>query len=158
MSKLCKVLGIIILMHISVLNAQSVNGSKLEKNVPAYIVEKFNQKFPSQDPVWFFRFQGRYDDKLVYEAKFMLDNRYSMAVYDINATLLAFAATIDKSELPTQATAYMAEHYPNFPIIETLLVTRGDNDITYEVGIYIDNQYVIQVFSKTGDFIKSTKA
>ena len=51
----------------------------------------------------------------------------------------------------------MKEKYPSFPIIEALMVTDNEKVVTYEIGIYIDNQYVIQVFSNDGDFIKNTK-
>lgn len=159
MSKIFKVtLGIIILMQISVLNAQNKNISEPEINVPIVIIEMFNQRFPSQDPVWFSQYKGRYNEQLVFEAKFIFDNRYSMAVYDKSGNILAFAATIEKYELPEKANIYMSENFPSFQIVETLLVTRGKNDVTYEIGIYIDNQYVIQVFTKNGDFIKSTRA
>lgn len=52
----------------------------------------------------------------------------------------------------------MKEMYPSFPIIEALMVTDHEKVVTYEIGIYIDHQYVIQVFSNDGDFIKNTKA
>jgi len=140
------------------LSAQSVNSPKPEKNVPAIVLEKFRTKFPSSDPVWFSQYQGRYDQKLVFEGRFIFDNRYSSAVYDNDGNLVAFAATIEKSEIPNSVLKYMNENYPSFPVIDALLVTRGENEKTYEIGIYIDRQYVIQVFSKNGDFIKSTKA
>ncbi|UQD56528.1 hypothetical protein [Flavobacterium sp. K5-23] len=159
MSNIFKViLCIVVLMQVSVLGAQNLNESKLERNVPLIVLEIFDQKFPSQDPVWFSRYQGRFNEKLVFEGKFIFDNRYSIVVYDINGNLLAFAATIDNKEIPDNAIKYMTENYPSFPIVEALLVTRGKEEVTYEIGIYIDNQFVIQVFTKTGDFIKSTKA
>jgi hypothetical protein len=40
----------------------------------------------------------------------------------------------------------MNEHYPTYPIIEALLVTDSKKEVTYEIGIYVDNQYMIQVF------------
>lgn len=46
--------GIIILMQVTILEAQNTNESKPETNVPVIVLEMFNQRFPSQDPVWFF--------------------------------------------------------------------------------------------------------
>ncbi|TDD97009.1 hypothetical protein [Flavobacterium cellulosilyticum] len=159
MSNLFKgILVVLFLSQVSVAKAQNTAKSKLDKNVPAIVLEKFSIDFPTHDPVWFSQYQGRYNQKLVFEGKFIFDNRYSSAVYDINGNLLAFTATVDKYELPEAITAYMTANYPSFPIVETLLVTRDMKDVTYEVGIYIDNQLVIEVFSENGDFIKSTKA
>ncbi|WP_291099612.1 MULTISPECIES: hypothetical protein [unclassified Flavobacterium] len=158
MSNILKViLGVIFLSQVPVLNAQNINRSKLEKNVPVIVLEMFNQKFPSYDAVWFSQYHGRYNEKLVFEGKFVFEKRYSSAVYDNDGNLIAFAATIDKNELPDNVIKYMTEKYPSFPIVDALLVSRSKNNDTYEVGIYIDNQYVIEVFSKIGDFIKSTK-
>jgi hypothetical protein len=148
----------LLLFHVSIANSQNTNKSKLDNNVPAIVLEKFSLDFPSHDPVWFSQYQGRYNEKLVFEGKFIFDNRYSSAVYDINGNLVAFTATVEKYELPEPVITYMTANYPSFPIVEVILVTRDMKDVTYEVGIYINNQLVIEVFSETGDFIKSTKS
>jgi len=151
------ILVVLLLFQVAVSDAQNSNKSKLERNIPEIVLEMFSQKFPSQDPVWFSQYQGRYNQKLVFIGKFIFDNRYSLAVYDINGNLIAYAATIEKNEIPEKVIKYMTEKLPSFPIVEALLVTRNKNDVTYEIGIYIDNQFVIEVFSENGDFIKSTK-
>lgn len=152
------ILVVLLLFQFTVSDAQNRNKSKLEKNIPEIVLEMFSQKFPSQDPVWFSQYQGRYNQQLVFEGKFIFDNRYSSAVYDKDGNLLAFAATIEKNEIPDKVIKYMNEKFPSFPIAEALLVTRNLNEVTFEIGIYIDNQFVIEVFSENGDFIKSTKA
>jgi len=152
------ILVVLLLFQFTVSDAQISNKSRLERNIPEIVLEMFSQKFPSQDPVWFSQYQGRYDQKLVFEGKFIFDNRYSSAVYDKEGNLLAFATTIDKNEIPEKVIKYMTEKFPSFPIVEALLVTRNLSDVTFEIGIYIDNQFVIEVFSENGDFIKSTKA
>jgi hypothetical protein len=93
-----------------------------------------------------FNYQGRFNQKLVYQAKFIFDKRYCQAIYDMNGKQVAFAATIEYLELPEEARNYMNEHYPTYPIIEALLVTDSKKEVTYEIGIYVDNQYMIQVF------------
>lgn len=137
-------------------NAQEVYSSKIERNIPLIVAEHFNASYPANDPVWFSTYKGRYDQKLVYEAKFLFDRRYCKAAYDINGNQLAFAATVEYNELPADARKYMEEKYPTFPIAESLMVTDNEKKTTYEVGIYIDNQFVIQVFSGNGTFIKNT--
>jgi hypothetical protein len=137
-------------------NAQNDMSSKIERNIPLIVAERFNTSYPDKNPVWFSRYKGRYDQKLVYEAKFIFDKRYCKAVYDINGNQLAFAATIEYLELPEDARTYMKEKYATFPIAESLLVTDSEKTTTYEVGIYIDNQFVIQIFSSNGTFLNNT--
>lgn len=138
--------------------AQNDGRSKIERNVPLVVAESFNAVFTAKDPVWFTRYQGENNQELVYEAKFIFDSRYCKSVYGFNGNQIAFAATVDYLELPEGARNYMEEKYPTFPIMEALMVTSNQQVVTYEIGVYIDNQYMIQVFSKEGDFIKNTKA
>lgn len=138
--------------------AQNDGRSKIERNVPLVVAESFNAVFSAKDPVWFTRYQGENNQEIVYEAKFIFDKRYCKSVYDFNGNQIAFAATVDYLELPEGARNYLKEKYPTYPIIEALMVTDNKKVVTYEIGVYIDNQYMIQVFSKEGDFIKNTKA
>ena len=153
-----KILTVIFIFQLAILNAQNIVNPRPEKNVPLAVSQAFNQKFPSHDPVWFSQYNGRYDQRLVFEGRFIFDKRYSSAIYDNEGNMLAFAAAVEKSELPKKAMDYMDQKYPSFPIIDALLLTRGKDKVTYEIGIFIDKQYVIQVFNEAGDFIKSTKA
>ena len=148
---------VLFLLQAGFLNAQGLISPKPEKNVPVIVEARFSEKFPRHEPVWFSQYHGRYDNRLVYEGRFIFDNRYSSAVYDRGGNMIAFAATIEKNEIPLKARNYMAENFPTFPIADAMLVTRGMDEVTYEIGIYIDNQLVVQVFSKDGNFIKSTK-
>jgi hypothetical protein len=139
-------------------SAQKTGSSKLDSNIPVIVGEIFNATYPGKDPVWFSSYQGDNNQVLVYIAKFIFDKRYCQAIYERDGKQLAFAATVDNKELPLAALNYMNKHYPAFPIVEALLVTDSLKEVTYEIGIYIDYVYVIQVFSKEGDFIKNTKA
>ena len=149
---------ILFLMQLTIASAQNAVALKPEKNIPQVILEAFAKKFPSQDPVWFRQYEGSENQKLRFEAKFIFDNRYSSAIYENEGALIAFAAKIENKEIPQKALQYMNENLPNYPISEALLVTRGGNDITYEIGIYINNQYIIEVFDKEGNYIKRTKS
>lgn len=137
--------------------AQNDGSSKIERNIPLIVSETFRTSFPDKEPVWFSNYQGRFNQKLVYQAKFIFDKRYCQAIYDMNGKQVAFAATIEYLELPEEARNYMNEHYPTYPIIEALLVTDSKKEVTYEIGIYVDNQYMIQVFSNEGTFLKNTR-
>jgi hypothetical protein len=83
----------------------------------------------------------------VYEAKFIFDNRYCKSVYDFNGNQIAFAATIDYLNYLKVLVIY-GRKVPTFPIMEALMVTSNQQVVTYEIGVYIDNQYMIQVFLK----------
>ena len=146
------------LMLPGITNAQNTVSPKPEKNVPAVVVSSFSQKFPTHEPVWFSQYNGVYSEKLVFEGRFIFDKRYSSAIYNTDGAMIAFTASVEKSEIPPNAIKYMDEKYPSFPLNNAQMVTRGENQVTYEIGIFIDNQFVIAVFSETGDFIKLSKA
>lgn len=157
MKKRIKLHGVRVFLLICFFFSSNSFAQRLEHNVPIVVYEAFQKKFPNHDPTWFSAYQGRFDQKLVYEARFMFDNRYSKAFYENEGKLLAFAAVIEKKELPQKVLDYMNENYPAFPIAESLLVTYDNNVVQFEVGIYIENAFLVQVFSKDGEFIKTSK-
>jgi len=158
MFKTISIFVFVFLVNYGTSYSQSTVSQKPEKNVPIAVSKAFNEKFPVKDPIWFSSYQGRYDQKLVYEGRFMFDNRYSSAIYDSEGILLAFAAKVEYKEIPAAAVKYMNENFPNFRILDSILVTSKTNDVTYELGIMVDGEYIIKVFSDKGDFIKSTRA
>lgn len=135
--------------------AQEATARKPEKKIPLIVEEAFRSKFAEKEPVWFSQYQGRYDDQLVYEARFIFDKRYSAAVYNREGALVAFAATIETSEIPQQAVEYMHNKYPYQPIIEALTVSRENKDPRIELGIYIGTNLMVFVFDKEGLFIET---
>ena len=137
------------------LKAQDIVPPKPERNVPVVVSSAFETKFPQKDPVWFTQYQGRYDNQLVYQARFLFDNRYSVAVYNRDGQLIAFAATIEASEIPQKAVEYMKKNYTDRGVTEAMMVSRGES-ATVELGIYINNRFTVVVFDKEGNFIKTT--
>ena len=158
MKKIILVFSAIFLFSTSSLFAQISVGDKPEENVPVVVKTAFDTKFPNYKPVWFTSYEGRYNQKLTFEGRFIFDNRNSSAIYDQDGNLIAFAAAVEKKEIPTEALKYMNENFPYSTILDSILVTRGKNKVTYELGIITDGQYIIKVFSEKGDFIKSTRA
>ena len=148
----------IFFLFTTLVSAQVFQGQKPEKNIPNIVQANFDTKFHSKDVVWFTHYQGRYDNKLVYEGRFIFDNRYSVAVYNREGDLIAFVANLEYNEIPIKARQYMKENYAGREPVEAVLVTRGKDDVTYEIGVVIDNEYVVKVFTKDGDFIRSTRA
>lgn len=142
----------------SLVNAQAFEGQKPEKNVPNIVAASFDAKFGHKDVVWFTHYQGRYDNKLVYEGRFIFDNRYSIAVYNREGNLIAFVANIEYTEIPLKARQYVETNFPGRDVVEARLVTRGANEVTYEIGVVIDDVYTVKIFSKDGEFIRSTRA
>ncbi len=159
MKNILRVFLVLFILNTVATFAQHTVAQKPEKNVPRLVEMAFKEKFPAGDPVWFSNYQGRWIEQphLVYEGRFMFDKRYSTAVYDEKGTLIAFAAQIENKEIPQKALQYMKENFPSYPIIESILVTSG-NTVRIELGIMIDDDFVVKVFSEGGDFIKSTKA
>lgn len=147
---------ILLLFSFNTLFAQDLTPRKPEKNVPIAVAQTFKDRFKADDPVWFSQYQGRYNDKLVYEARFVFDNRYSTAVYDRDANLIAFAATIEAKEIPTKAVEYMKNNYTDRGVTEAMMVSRS-GESTVELGIYINNRFNIVVFDADGNYIKTTR-
>ena len=155
MKNIFKIYVVLLLFCFPTLFAQDIVPRKPESNVPIIVAQNFESKFPKKDPVWFSQYQGRYDNKLVYEARFIFDNRYSAAIYNREGDLIAFTATISTGEIPEKAINYMKEHYPYQTITEAGIVDRGKKS-TVELGIYINNRFTVVVFDKDGNFIKTT--
>ncbi len=151
-------LFVVISLHCAPAFSQRTVGQKPERNVPIVVSAAFNEQFPSKEPIWFGNYQGRYNEKLVYEGRFIFDNRYSAAMYDVDGNMLAFAAKVENNEIPAKALEYMNNQFPSFPILDAILVTTKKNEITYELGIMVENEYIIKVFSEKGEFIKSTRS
>lgn len=156
MKKLITLSLVLFAFSMSNLFAQDLTPSKPEKNVPIMVAQAFETQYPQKDPVWFSQYQGRYNEQLVYEARFIFDNRYSSAVYNRDARLIAFAATIEASEIPVKAVEYMKNNYTDRGVTDAMLVTRGAKETSIELGIYINNRFTIVVFDKEGNFIKTT--
>jgi hypothetical protein len=136
--------------------AQNLTPRKPERIVPIIVSTAFQSQYQQKDPVWFSQYQGRYNDNLVYEARFIFDNRYSSAIYNRDGRMIAFGATIEASEIPQNAIEYMKNKYSDRGVTEAMLVTRGEKETTIELGIYIDNRFTIVVFDRSGKYIKTT--
>lgn len=150
-----KIVTFLFLFQSLIMYGQENTIRKTETNIPILVELAFQSKFPKIDPVWFSQFQGRYDNKLVYEARFMFDNRYSAAIFDREANLKAFVVTVETSEIPQKVINYMKNNYPYQLVSEAVMVSRDKNS-TFELGIYINNRFTIVVFDKDGNFIKTT--
>jgi hypothetical protein len=155
MKKFITLSFVVFTFSISNLFAQDLTPSKPEKNIPVLVAQLFQSTYPEKEPVWFSQYQGRYDEQLVYEARFIFDNRYSSAVYNREGRLVAFAATIEASEIPQKAIDYMKNNYADRGVTEAMLVSRG-TESTIELGVYINNRFTVLVFDKDGNFIKTT--
>lgn len=156
MKNLIQLSLLLVVFQFSNVFAQDIVAPKPERNVPILIAESFKAKFPQKEPVWFSQYQGRYNDKLVYEARFIFDNRYSTAVYNRDGNLIAFAATIEANEIPQKAIDYMKKNYTDRGVTEAMTVSRDGMEATIELGIYINNRFTVVVFDKDGNYIKTT--
>jgi hypothetical protein len=83
--------------------------SKIERNVPIVVVDSFYSVFLQRTSL-VFEIPGKNNQELVYEAKFIFDDRYCKSVYDFNGIKLLFAA-VDYLELPVGIREYMEEEY-----------------------------------------------
>ena len=50
----------------------------------------------------------------------------------------------------------MQKNYAERAVTEAMMVTRGKDEVTFELGIYHSNEFTVVVFDKQGNFIKTT--
>ena len=124
---------------------------------PQIVQEHFEQKFPGVEVVWHLRYRGDYDQQLRYQGKFLMNNKTVLAVYSQIGELMAMAVEIDPTDIPKKARKYMENNYPYNPIVQSAKITQVDKGVTYELGMYLDNSYVIVIFDKKGNFIQLSK-
>jgi hypothetical protein len=68
--------------------AQNDGSSKIERNVPIVVVDSFYSVFLLKIQSGFRNTRARIIKELVYEAKFIFDDRYCKSVYDFNGIKL----------------------------------------------------------------------
>jgi hypothetical protein len=79
---------IVFFMFGLVAKAQNDGSSKIERNVPLVVVDSFYSVFLLKIQSGFRNTRARIIKELVYEAKFIFDDRYCKSVYDFNGIKL----------------------------------------------------------------------
>jgi len=125
--------------------------------VPASVQQAFQQKFPGVEPVWYRRYRGEFNQQLRFQGKFLVNNKTVLAVFNQNGGLMAMVVEMDPLQIPKKARKFMQNHYPYNSITQTAKITQIDNVDTYELGMYLDNYYVIVIFDKNGNFVQLSK-
>lgn len=107
--------------------------------------------------VWYRRYRGDYDQQLRYQGKFLMNNKTVLAVYSQIGELMAMAVEKDPTDIPKKARKYIENNYPYNSIVQSAKITQVNKSVTYEIGMYLDNSYVIVIFDKKGNFIQLSK-
>ena len=123
--------------------------------VPTLEVSKaFQKDFPKTKPTWRVDYLGDERDKLSYDADFTVDNTNMTAVYNAIGLFKVLEVEIKPTEIPAKISSYLAKNYPKNKINKAAKVMTNNNNITYEIGITINDKWVDAVFNKECDFIK----
>lgn len=125
--------------------------------VPSLVQLSLQEKFPGVDPIWYRRYRGDFDQQLRFQAKFMVGDKTVLAVFNKTGVLMATVVELDLKDIPKKAQKYMQKNYPYNSISQSAKITQIDNVVTYELGTYIDNYYVIVKFNENGKFIQLSK-
>ncbi|MEO5776414.1 MAG: hypothetical protein ABIQ27_05895 [Flavobacterium sp.] len=123
--------------------------------VPTLEVEKaFQKDFPKIKPSWREEYTGDDKDELSFDADFTLNNTNMTAVYSFIGVFKVLEFEIKTADIPAKISSYMERNYPKNKIKKAAKVMRNNNNITFEIGITINEKWVDVVFNKECDFLK----
>lgn len=143
---------IVSLFFAVVVHAQDENSKKV---VPTLEVEKaFQKDFPKVTPVWRKDYAGADRDQLSYEGDFVVNKTNMTAVYSAIGTFKVLEIEIKPAEIPAKASSYLAKNYPKNKINKAARVMTNTNNITYEIGITLNDKWTDAIFNKEGDFLR----
>lgn len=152
-----KITIFIFLLFGGIVSAQTLPEPDPINSPPDIVQEHFQQKFPGVEVVWYRRYRGDYDTELRYQGKFLMNNKTVMAVYNQTGHLMAMVDEINPIDIPKKAGEYMKSHYPYDSIVQSAKITQVNKGVTYELGMYLDNSYVVIIFDENGKFIQLSK-
>ena len=143
---------IVSLFFAVVLHAQDENSKVV---VPTLEVAKaFQKDFPKVKAVWRTDYAGADSDQLCYEGDFVVNEINMTAVYSAIGIFKVLEIEIKPAEIPAKASSYLAKNYPKNKINKAARMMTNTNNITYEIGITLNDKSTDAVFNKEGDFLR----
>ena len=99
-----------------------------QQNVPAVVVNTFQQKFPQQRTVEWELKQG------LYEAEFEINNLDHTVYIDSSGKIVRYKKEISVSELPADVNTSIQKNFKGYKIEDIKKIEEG-NSITYKVEL-----------------------
>jgi hypothetical protein len=118
------------------------------------VTKAFEKDFPKIKPSWRIDYTGADRDQLSYYADFTVENTNMTAVYTAVGLFKVLEVEIKPADIPAKVNSYLAKNYPKNKINSAARVITNNNDITYEIGITIDDKWTDAIFNKEGDFLR----
>lgn len=128
---------------VSFANAQKVS----EKEVPVVVKSAFQKSHPNAKELKWEK------EKANYEVDFKERETDYSALIDASGKILETEVEIKINELPANAKAYVAQHYPGQKIKEAAKITDNKGGVTYEAEVKGKDL----IFDNTGKFLKEVK-
>jgi len=147
-----KLLLILPVFFTFLLQAQEVDSKSVEPTLE--VTKAFQKDFPKTKPNWRVDYAGDDRDQLSYEADFMMNNTKMTAVYSAVGLFKVLEVEIKEADIPANITEYLTKNYPKNRINNAAKIMTNNNDITYEIGITINDKWTDAVFNKEGDFLR----
>lgn len=143
---------IVSLFFVVVLQAQDENSKQVIPTLE--VVKAFQKDFPKVKAVWRKDYTGPHRDQLSYEGDFVVNKINMTAVYNANGTFNVLEIEIKPAEIPAKISSYLAKNYPKNKINKAARVMTNANNITYEIGITLNDKWTDAIFNKEGDFLR----
>ena len=118
-----------------------------QKDVPAAVLQSFQQKYPTVKKVKWDKEEGDY------EASFDLNKADVSVLMDKAGSVKETETEIELNQLPAGVLEYMQKNYPGAKVKEAAKITDAAGIIIYEVEV----KGMDFLFDKNGKFIKSVK-
>ena len=135
------------------LQAQTA-GKSNEVELTLQVTKAFEKDFPKIKPSWRKEYTGDDTDKLSYDADFTVNNTNMTAVYNAIGLFKVLEVEMKTTDIPAKISSYLTKNYPKNKIKNAAKVMTNNNNITYEIGITINDKWVDAVFNKECDFLK----
>jgi hypothetical protein len=118
-----------------------------ESTIPSAVKAKLTTRYPASKVDYWTKENGSYVAEFTHAKKDMI------AFIDAGGNMIKVETRINASELPGQAKAYIAKHYPGKIATDAVKTTDLKGNMIYEAEV---NEMDL-VFDNNGTFIKSVK-
>jgi hypothetical protein len=151
-------IGSLIMLVLFTMSSVMVQGQKKKRKtktkirVPIEVEKAFQTQYPNTVASWSQAYRGLDNDELIYEAKFKINKKANLAVYDKSGNLKVLQESITIMELPKNAIDYLKRRYPYGTTKDATKVTSENKRVSYRVVVTKEEKFYDIVFDYKGEF------
>ena len=142
-----KILFILIAVQALTLNLFAQSSKLNESSIPESVKSKFKSLYPGSKVEYWAKEEGNY------VAEFDYQKKENVVFFTPDGKLIKSEARIHSYELPAEAQAYIAKHYPGKKVTDAVTTKDHQGNQIYEAEV----GELDLIFDAKGQFIKSVK-